>query len=108
MTVEIHTIAGCPHAQTAVERLNEAIALADIPNVRVQHTLVTTPEQAEQIHFAGSPTFLINGKDPFGSSTLPTGMTCRLYRAGAELRGCPTTEELRQALAATPGRPGVD
>ena len=44
----------------------------------------------------GSPTFLVDGQDAFGSSP-GTGATCRLYNG---TQGVPSEAELRVALAA--------
>ena len=49
--------------------------------------------------FTGSPTFLINGTDPFGDSTQATGLTCRLYRQpNGPPSGLPGLNDLRDAL----------
>ncbi|MFC8261184.1 hypothetical protein ACFUNF_27160 [Streptomyces sp. NPDC057291] len=39
--------------------------------------------------FTGSPTFLLNGRDPFAEPGRPAGLTCRVYRAPDGLRGLP-------------------
>lgn len=60
---------------------------------------VKTDEEAEAFAFRGSPTVLIDGIDPFGSSGSPIGLSCRLYVGPRGLIGAPTTEQLREALA---------
>ena len=60
--------------------------------------LVTTSEEAEQRHFVGSPTVLIDGKDPFADRALPVGLSCRLYRTPTGSSEAPTLEQLIEAL----------
>ena len=60
---------------------------------------VTTHEEAAQVGFRGSPTVLIEGVDPFADSHAPTGLSCRVYATPEGLRGSPTEEMLRRALA---------
>jgi hypothetical protein len=89
----------CPHWRLADERLREALARAGRDDVRVQHRLVTTPEQVEATGFRGSPTVLVNGQDPFASEDAPVGLTCRLFRTEAGPAGVPTVEQLLAVLS---------
>ena len=66
--------------------------------MRVERQLVTTAEQAEAVGFRGSPTVLVNGRDPFADPTAPTGLSCRVYSTEAGLAGAPTVEQLLAAL----------
>ena len=55
--------------------------------------------------FAGSPTFLIDGVDPFAEPGRPTGMSCRIYRDTAGHRGnLPPLAELIQAIHQAAGQ----
>ena len=60
---------------------------------------VATHEEAALVGFRGSPTVLIDGVDPFAEPDSPTGLSCRLYTTPKGLRGSPTEEMLRRALA---------
>ena len=88
----------CPNWRLADERLREALALADRDDVRVQHRLVATPEEAEAAGFRGSPTVLIDGQDPFSQPDAPAGLSCRVFRTEAGLTGAPTVEQLLAVL----------
>ena len=55
---------GCPHWRTALEHLEQAldrVGRSDPVTLR----LVTNESEAQENHMAGSPTILINGRDPF-------------------------------------------
>lgn len=67
---------GCPNWDLARQRTVEAIRTVGISaTIAVQR--VESPEQAERTGFAGSPTILIDGRDPFPSNSI--GFACRLY-----------------------------
>jgi hypothetical protein len=69
----------CPNWHHAQARLREALADLE-PPVQVRYELVRTPEDAERAGFRGSPTILINGRDPFAAPEDPVGLACRIYR----------------------------
>ena len=85
---------GCPDWQVADVRLRKALALAGRDDVRVQHRQVTTPKEAEVTGLRGSPTVLVNGRDPFADPNAPAGLACRVFRTEAGLAGAPTVEQL--------------
>jgi hypothetical protein len=76
MTITILYFDGCPNWELARERVIEAAQLAGSTN-DIELRRVDSPEDAEQVGFAGSPTILIDGADPFPNGT--TGFACRLY-----------------------------
>ena len=76
MTITILYFDGCPNWELARERVVEAVQLAGARN-EIELRRVDSPEEAEQVGFAGSPTILIDGADPFPTGT--TGFACRLY-----------------------------
>jgi hypothetical protein len=88
----------CPHWRDAEARLRQALADVDI-EAEVTYELVRTPEEAERAGFRGSPTILVNGRDPFASPGDPVGLACRVYRTPAGVEPAPTVEQLRAALA---------
>jgi hypothetical protein len=91
----------CPNWQVAHARLEEALRLSGHAGQRIERVLVTSVEQAEALHFVGSPTVLIDGEDPFrGDEPRPFGLTCRVYPSDAGLGGSPSIDELIAALAA--------
>jgi hypothetical protein len=76
MTITILYFDGCPNWELARERVVEAVQLAGASN-DIELRRVDSPEEAERVGFAGSPTILIDGADPFPTGT--TGFACRLY-----------------------------
>jgi hypothetical protein len=96
--VELLYFDGCPNWMVADERLHAALEAVGQDTLQVERVLVTTPEDAEQRRFVGSPTVLIDGRDPFGEGALPVGLTCRLYRTPTGSSGAPTVEQLIEAL----------
>lgn len=106
MKFELLTIEDCPNAALADQRAREAIALSDRHDIIIEHTIVRSPAQGAKLGFRGSPTFLIDGSDPFldpsepGEQVWTVGLSCRLYQTGDGLHGCPTVAELAATLGA--------
>lgn len=98
VVVELLVVPDCPNERPAREALRAAATLGgvDVPPVTV--TVIESAEQARDRGFIGSPTFLIDGKDPFPVPDAPTGMTCRLYATAKGLMGVPDVDALRDAL----------
>jgi hypothetical protein len=64
MEIIVRHINGCPHLLLALARIDEAVRVAGVDaNINVQP--VTTEQEATALNFAGSPTLLIDGRDPF-------------------------------------------
>ena len=95
--VTIQYFSGCPHWQVADARVRAAAHGHD--DVTIDDQLVETPEDAQRLGFAGSPTILIDGVDPFAEPGQPIGLGCRIYRTPEGPQGAPTAEQLAQALA---------
>ena len=66
-----------------------------IPDVKVDHELIESPEHATRVGFHGSPTILVDGRDPFATGAEPHGMTCRVYVTDEGRQGAPTKSQLR-------------
>lgn len=98
MTVALLYSDDCPNWDVADERLREAMATVGQTAERVEYRRVSTPEEAEEAEFRGSPTFLINGRDPFLDHDRPVGLSCRVYRTPHGLGGVPTVEQLVAVL----------
>jgi glutaredoxin len=73
--------------------------LANEYGYNLTHRQVTTEEEATRVEFRGSPTILVDGTDPFADPDAPTGLSCRVYTSPEGLRGSPTEDMLRGALA---------
>jgi hypothetical protein len=89
---------GCPNWRLAEWRLREAVQLCR-PGTDVQLVSVGTPEDAERLAFRGSPTVLVDGRDPFADACSPVGLACRLFPTPDGLRGAPTVEQLVAVLS---------
>ena len=87
---------GCPNWQVARKRIEVVLdQLGETRTVRLER--VETPERADELDFHGSPTILIDGKDPFDANG-PTGLSCRVYRTDVGLEGAPSVDQLMAAL----------
>lgn len=95
MNVTLLYFEGCPNWTVADARL---AALSDELGLTVERRLVQTPEEAEAAGFRGSPTILVEGRDPFATGDEPAGLACRIYQTPEGPQGAPTAEQLRAAL----------
>ncbi len=95
MNVTLLYFQGCPNWTVADARL---AALSDELDLTVERRLVQTPEEAEAAGFRGSPTILVDGRDPFATGDEPPGLACRIYQTPQGPQGAPTVEQLRAAL----------
>jgi len=99
MRVQLLYFDGCPHRTLLEERLKEALDLLDDPST-IEHLPVESQEEAERLRFAGSPSILVDGTDPFGSPTSAAGLTCRVYPTPEGPSGSPTLDQLVAVLRA--------
>jgi hypothetical protein len=100
MKVQVVHIDACPNWEAAGDRLRSALHAAGLAEVSVEYVLLTTPEQAAAVEFAGSPTILLDGRDAFPSAGRTTDLACRVYVTPNGLAGLPTQEQLEQAIRA--------
>lgn len=96
MDVTLRYFDGCPNWEVADQRLH---SLADEVEFTLRYEQVETSEEAERLSFAGSPTVLVDGVDPFATGDEPTGLACRVYATEEGPQGSPTLGQLRAALA---------
>jgi hypothetical protein len=99
MRVQLLYFDGCPNRTLLEERLKEALDLLDDPST-VEHLQVGSQEQAERLRFAGSPSILIDGTDPFASPGIAVGLSCRVYPTPDSPSGSPTLDQLVAVLRA--------
>jgi hypothetical protein len=97
MDVELLVVPRCPNEASALGLARAALKELDV-SAAVTTTVIESDEQARARGFTGSPSFLINARDPFAKPGAAVGMACRLYRAPTGLAGVPSLEELREAL----------
>lgn len=99
MRIVVLTVPDCPNGPAAGRHLAEA--LAGRTDVSVEHRVVSTPEEAERYGMHGSPTILVDGRDPFAEPGAVTSLSCRLYLdADGRAQGAPSAGQFRAALAA--------
>jgi hypothetical protein len=98
MNVTLRYFEGCPHWRTAHDRLREALRAEGMADVEPVLERVETPEDAERLQSIGSPTIIIDGRDPFAGAEAAFGLTCRVYQTPEGLAGSPTPDQLRGAL----------
>ena len=99
MDIELLYFVGCPNWAVAQERINEALVASGRSDSLVKLRAVETDEEARALHFSGSPTILIDGRDPFPAPADSYGLTCRVYPTPDGLAGTPTVDQLVRALA---------
>jgi hypothetical protein len=99
MRVQLLYFDGCPHWTVLEERLREALELLDDPST-IEYLQVESQGEAERLRFAGSPSILLNGMDPFTLPTSAFGLSCRVYSTPDGPSGSPTLEQLVGALRA--------
>lgn len=98
----------CPSHELALERLHEVLAEEGI-DTDVEIVEVKSEEQAQELHFVGSPTILVNGRDIDPPPPDPHyALTCRAYRLEEDGRisPLPSREMIRRAIdVAAKGEP---
>ncbi|MFE3103168.1 organomercurial lyase [Nocardia tengchongensis] len=103
MRLEILQVPDCPNVTVLEDRIGQAIAGEPV-TVDIEHRLVTDQEQAVATGMTGSPTLLIDGRDPFAVAGSVPSLSCRLYPSADGLDGAPSVPALRAAL----GLPTID
>jgi len=95
----------CPSHELALERLHQVLAEEGI-DAEVEVVKVETDVQVEQLHFMGSPTILVEGRDiDPPPADLQFALTCRVYRReDGRISPLPSPEMIRRGLRAAAGR----
>lgn len=99
MKIEILHIEECPNWRDAGERVARVLEELDATHVPITFTLISTPEEAAAVPFAGSPTIVIDGVDAFPSKGATAELACRVYQADGRLAGTPSHSDLRTVLS---------
>ena len=100
-------IEACPNWEVAVERVHVAMTRLGVTATDLTYEVIDTPEQAEATGFVGSPTILLNGRDPFAQPTASVGLSCRLFMTPDGLAGSPTVDQLMHAIESTMPAPST-
>jgi hypothetical protein len=97
MELMVLAVPDCPGALVLEQRL--AGLLAGRPGVTVTRRVVGDPAEAARWGMCGSPTLLVDGRDPFAVPGTVPAMACRLYAGeNGRLEGAPAVPALRQVL----------
>jgi hypothetical protein len=96
--IEVLTVPDCPHRAEAIARVRDALAVTGRVGVRVTERVIATVEEAAAEGMHGSPTVLVDGRDPFVSGRDGPSLSCRLYRSSLGVEGAPTMAALIDAL----------
>jgi hypothetical protein len=103
MRVEVLYFDGCPSYRAAERTLRGVLAQEDV-EADLELVALNTDEEAQRLRFPGSPTIRVDGEDLFPvPERAGYALGCRMYATPEGLRGSPTTEMLREALAKTDG-----
>jgi hypothetical protein len=97
MDFELRTIPGCPNTGPALELFREALGMEGFDIQRLTVREVISDNEAEELQFHGSPSFIAEGHDLFPAESAPA-LSCRLYRTGHSVAGLPSPESLRNAV----------
>jgi len=98
MDITLMFFDGCPGWQKAEANLQGALAALGMPDVPITRQPIETVEEAEQAGFIGSPTVLIDGRDPFAEPGRQPALSCRLYSSEQGMANAPSVEQLIAAL----------
>lgn len=96
--IDILYVPDCPNLERVRRRLHEALAAAGIA-ASVCETEVATAAAAERVGMRGSPTILIDGRDPFGPTSEVSSLSCRLYATGRGVDGAPDVAQLVEVVS---------
>lgn len=90
---------GCPHVGLARRRLAQALRRVGVL-APIHEQMVESEADAARWGFVGSPTILVDGRDPFAGPSGVPGLACRLYPSAGGSQGAPSVEALTDALTA--------
>jgi hypothetical protein len=87
----------CPNVRLLEERL--AQVLAGRNDVLVSRQMIDDEREAARQGMHGSPTILVDGRDPFPGPGQSGTLSCRLYRdSDGRVDGAPSANQLRQVI----------
>jgi hypothetical protein len=99
MRIEVLTFNGCPHSDSTLELVREALLLESI-NAAIDFIDVATAEEAQNLRFLGSPSVRVDGQDaePAARGRTEYGLMCRTYGDGTTATGTPPIQLIRSAI----------
>lgn len=97
MNITLQYFDSCPNWKIVDGRLKAIIEERGL-DVDLEYQQIETHQDAVKYQFAGSPTLLIDGVDPFGTGQMPVGLACRTYLTDSGLAESPSVAQLGEAL----------
>ena len=98
--VELQWWEGCPSTERARDELREVLDGLGLDGVEIRMSEVADDDEARAMHFPGSPTILIDGRDVVTPNPEePIGLTCRVYRRrDGKVSPTPDPADVRDAI----------
>lgn len=97
MELTVLAVPGCPNAPVLEQRLAQVLTAR--PGVTVRRLVVDGPAEAARLGMHGSPTLLIDGRDPFPVPGMVPAVACRIYPGkDGPPDGAPAVQALRRVL----------
>lgn len=96
MELTVQYFDDCPNWTVLVGLLRELVSDRDDVTIRLE--AVETVEQAERVGFVGSPTLLVDGRDPYAEPGRPAGLACRVFQTPEGPAGLPSRWQLAELL----------
>ncbi len=90
--------ADCPHWPQAYRTFADALSARGRGDQDIALTVIRDEAQAQARRFPGSPTFLVDGVDPFARPDASAGLSCRCYDTPDGRRATPSLTQLTAAL----------
>lgn len=98
--IDVLYVPACPNVNRARERLGSALKATGV-TATIRATEVSTPADAARVGMHGSPTILIDSRDPFHQEGEEASLSCRFYDVGGSIDGAPSVEQLISVLQGT-------
>jgi hypothetical protein len=98
MNIEVRFVEGCPNLPVIRQRLADVLDAVGRGDAEVRLRTIRTAHEARKLRFTGSPTILIEGRDPFPQPHAMSGLACRLYPTAEGISGSPSVKQLTAAL----------
>ena len=96
-TYELRVIPDCPNSGPAQELFRRTLAAEGLAVEQLKVREVTYEDEARELGFSGSPSFMAQGRDLLPSAAAPA-LSCRVYPSAHGLAGLPTAGSLRSAI----------
>lgn len=96
MRIEIAHVPECPNLSLASSHVRQALEQSGRA-ATVHEIEVASEDAARALGMPGSPTILLDGRDPFPSGAAPS-LSCRLYCTATGMQGAPSIADLVKVL----------